>query len=217
MKILKVNQLVPGYSGAGPEKVSEELDKQAGRNFIDTINWESHSYRPLVEFALAYYKSGLLLKYYVREESFRAVITENNGNVYEDSCVEFFVAPYDDGLYYNFEFNGIGTCLVGIGSGREGRERLATDITDKIIRSSSAGTKPVEVIEGLTAWTITIIIPFDVFVRHRIADPAGMKMRANFYKCGDKMRTPHYLTWNPVISPRPDFHRPEHFGLLEFI
>lgn len=217
MKILQVNKLALASAGAGPDDISEELDRQAGRNFIDTINWESYSYRPLVEFSLAYFQRGLLLKYYVREESFRALITENDGNVYEDSCVEFFVAPSDDGLYYNFEFNGIGTCLAGIGRERQGRERIRPEITDKIIRKSSAGTTPVEGIEGITSWTITIMIPFDLFLRHRIENPAGMKMRANFYKCGDKMKTPHYLTWNPVMTPRPDFHRPEHFGMLEFI
>ncbi|MBT5542155.1 MAG: hypothetical protein HOK34_04920, partial [Gammaproteobacteria bacterium] len=27
---------------------------------------------------------------------------------------------------------------------------------------------------------------------------------------------PHYLTWNPVETSNPDFHRPEFFGKLIF-
>ena len=41
-------------------------------------------------------------------------------------------------------------------------------------------------------------------------------LKANFYKCGDKLSVPHYLSWNPVTTEKPDFHRPEYFGLLEF-
>ena len=39
---------------------------------------------------------------------------------------------------------------------------------------------------------------------------------ANFYKCGDDTTKPHYISWNPVKSINPDFHRPEHFGILNF-
>ena len=48
----------------------------------------------------------------VEEEHVRAVTTEDNGPVWEDSCVEFFVAdPVGDG-YFNFEINCIGTALA---------------------------------------------------------------------------------------------------------
>ena len=35
-----------------------------------------------------------------------------------------------------------------------------------------------------------------------------------FYKCGDKTAHPHFLSWNPVGTPAPDFHRPDFFGEL---
>ena len=38
----------------------------------------------------------------------------------------------------------------------------------------------------------------------------------NFYKCGDKQVEPHYLSWNPVLTDNPDFHRPEYFGKVIF-
>lgn len=40
----------------------------------------------------------------------------------------------------------------------------------------------------------------------------GLRLRGNFYKCGDATVQPHYLAWNPVTSETPAFHRPEDFG-----
>ena len=51
-----------------------------------------------------------------------------------------------------------------------------------------------------------VILPLDV------SDPESI--RANFYKCGDKTAHPHYLSWSPIDTPKPDFHRPEFFGEL---
>jgi hypothetical protein len=28
--------------------------------------------------------------------------------------------------------------------------------------------------------------------------------------------TPHFVTWNPVGTTQPDYHRPEYFGKIEF-
>ena len=41
-------------------------------------------------------------------------------------------------------------------------------------------------------------------------------MKANFYKCGDRLKQQHYLSWNPIDLPRPNFHCPEFFGELTF-
>jgi len=50
-----------------------------------------------------------------------------------------------------------------------------------------------------------------------VANPApGVAWRANLNKCADGMSHPHWLTWAPVGVPRPDLHRPEFFGILEF-
>lgn len=43
---------------------------------------------------------------------------------------------------------------------------------------------------------------------------AGQILKANFYKCGDRCRSPHFLSWCAIQSPQPDFHRPEDFGYL---
>ena len=43
---------------------------------------------------------------------------------------------------------------------------------------------------------------------------SGTVIRANCYKCGDLTVKPHYLSWNPVVNPTPDFHRSCDFGAM---
>ena len=53
-----------------------------------------------------------------------------------------FVAPSDDGIYYNFEFNAIGTCLMGSGTGRHDRKRSDPSVIAGIRYLASAGSLP---------------------------------------------------------------------------
>ena len=68
---------------------------------IDTINWKGYNYKPDVALSIAYSDHEIFLKYYITENYFKAEKTESNQMVCEDSCVEFFVSPEDDGIYYN--------------------------------------------------------------------------------------------------------------------
>jgi len=170
-----------------------------------------------VEFSIAYSENEIFLKYYITENYFKAEKTETNQMVCEDSCVEFFVSPEEDGIYYNLEFNGIGTVLLGTGTGRENSTRANPEIISKIRRLSSVGEKPVKEKSGEFKWTITIAIPFEVFFHHKVKNLKGKTFRANFYKCGDMLTVPHYVTWNPVGTENPDYHQPKYFGLLKFV
>jgi hypothetical protein len=58
---------------------------------------------------------------------------------------------------------------------------------------------------------------FDKLKDHKIKELKGKTFRANFYKCGDMLSVPHYVTWNPVGTKKPDYHQPAYFGLLKFI
>jgi hypothetical protein len=62
-----------------------------------------------------------------------------------------------------------------------------------------------------------VAIPVESFFRHSVKELKGKTFTANFYKCGDKLTQPHYLTWNPVGTRNPDYHQPEYFGVLKFI
>jgi hypothetical protein len=216
MEIVKIKKLQFDALLPDLEIVSATLDKISPGNRVDKINWPQYDYRPDVKFSTGYTENELLLKYYITEDYFKAEMTETNQPVYEDSCVEFFVSPANDGIYYNFEFNGIGTCLMGAGTGRNDRKKISPDVIALIRRKTSPGKAPVNERKGRYSWAITIAIPYRVFMHHNIGDPEGQTFMANFYKCGDKMTVPHYLTWNPIKTAKPDFHRPEYFGLLKF-
>ena len=58
------------------------------------------------------------------------------------------------------------------------------------------------------------MIPFDLLGLDSDALPE--KLRGNIYKCGDRTAHPHYLSWAPIGTPSPDFHRPEYFGEVLF-
>jgi hypothetical protein len=215
MKAIDVPFLVFDSDFPLMEAVSGKLDNLT-RNKIDQLNWEGFNYRPDTDFSIGYTGHEIMLKYFVTEEYFKAEKTETNQNVFEDSCVEFFVSPADDGIYYNLEFNGIGTCLLGSGTSRTDRLRANPGIISGIRRITSSGTEPITERKGRYDWTITVAIPLKVFFHHKIQTLKGATASANFYKCGDKLTVPHYVTWSPVGTLKPDFHRPEFFGTIRF-
>lgn len=216
MKTLKVNKLKFADSCPGLNDISEKLDTLKGKQGIEEINWDGFNYKPDVRFAIGYTDNEILLKYYVTEKHFKAEKTRSNQMVCEDSCVEFFVSPADDGIYYNMEFNGIGTCLLRAGTARENSAKADPEIISGIRRKTSLGSNPISVKEGIISWTITIAIPLNVFFHHKIKKLTGSIFRANFYKCGDMLAVPHYVTWSPVGTSKPDFHQPDFFGMLKF-
>ena len=217
MKVAEVRKT--DLKSATPEinEISDMLDRQDQRLHIDTVNWKGYDYKPEVEVSVAYSDNEIFLKYYISEYYFKAEKTMTNQMVCEDSCVEFFVSPEDDGIYYNIEFNGIGTCLLGTGTARENSTRCNPEVISKIRRLTSVGTEPVSESEGKFEWSITIAIPLGVFFHHKVNELKGKSFRANFYKCGDMLKVPHYVTWNPVGTENPDYHQPAYFGMLKFV
>jgi hypothetical protein len=67
-------------------------------------------------------------------------------------------------------------------------------------------------------WTLEYRIPVRVLAKYsKVQRPApGVRRRAHFYKCADETSRPHWLTWSPVTSAAPAFHRPEYFGTPSF-
>jgi Carbohydrate-binding family 9 len=216
MKVIEVKREVFSEPVPALEEISDRLDKLGKGHKIDILNWDAYTYKPDVRFNIAYGENEIFMKYYVREDHFKAEKTETNQMVCEDSCVEFFVSPLDDAIYYNIEFNAIGTCLLGSGTGRHDSKRASAEIISGIRRMGSAGREAIPESAGKYSWTLTIAIPLATFFHHRITELKGKTFRANFYKCGDMLSVPHYVTWNAVGTEKPDYHRPEYFGMVKF-
>lgn len=196
------------------EEISEcfNVKKKA---VIDVINWEKFKYKPEVTFKIVYSTYGLYIKYDVFEQSVLADKAKTNDPVYKDSCVEFFVSP-GDGLYYNFEFNCIGTKYAGSGESRDTGVTMEREKVDKIRTYSTLGDSTFNEIKGDKAWSLIVEIPFEIFTDKSIEEIKGSSMKANFYKCGDELSVPHFVSWNNIDTREPDFHRPEYFGLINF-
>lgn len=217
MKTLNIQKIAVG----SPQQAAElpALLDEAGIAFqpINQVNWpDEYPYQPVVAFRMAYTDQALLLHFRVSEESVRSVAGADNGPVWEDSCVEFFSIPANDGVYYNMECNCTGRLLVGGGIGRQGRERAPQAVLDQVSRWSSLGTGDMEERPAPDQWEVALIIPFSTYFLHHITSMEGCTMRANFYKCGDKLSKPHFLSWNPINWPKPNFHLPDFFGQLQF-
>ncbi|MBF1073685.1 MAG: hypothetical protein HXL32_03115, partial [Prevotellaceae bacterium] len=102
-------------------------------------------------------------------------------------------------------------------SGRNNRIGAPANILNQISRWSSSGHKPFGQLNQPQKWELALIIPVSAFFCHHIQSLSGRTVRANFYKCGDKTLNPHFLSWNAINSPSPDFHRPDCFGELTFL
>ncbi len=190
--------------------ISTQLDKLLIQE-INCFPWQNNKAETQVHFAIANSVSHVILKFKVREKTIRAVHTGINSPVYEDSCVEFFIA-FDETGYYNFEFNCIGAKLAEFGKGRNDRHFLPLLAIEKIRTETSIKNAA----DDFFLWDITIMIPFETFVHHQVKDLRNQECRANFYKCGDKLPAPHYISWAPIKSKDPDFHQPQYFGELIF-
>ncbi|MBQ7600824.1 MAG: carbohydrate-binding family 9-like protein [Lachnospiraceae bacterium] len=127
----------------------------------------------------------------------------------EDSCLEFFFAPCPpDRRYFNLEFNPNACLYLGIGSSIRDLTRLVPENAEELF------CPEVRMTEG--GWEIRYRVPFS-FVRRFFPDfrpHPGMKLRGNFYKCGDLTEREHYLSWNPISVIPVSFHRPDDFGEL---
>ena len=181
-------------------------------NPIACVNWKEYPYQPDVKFRAAHTGDAILLHYQVTEASVRAVATADDGRVWEDACVEFFLSPESNDFYYNFECNCAAKLLLHGGPAGGERPGATEDVLKSVKRWASLGTEPFEERVGECSWEVALVIPASAIFRHEIADLNGKAMRANFYKCGDLLQTPHFLSWSPIDLPQPKFHCPEFFG-----
>jgi hypothetical protein len=209
LKVIGVKEISYESSLTEISALMDRLDK----NEINNIPWPEYPYKPSASFTIAYGPDCVFLKYFISEKQIRAANDVPNSPVWQDTCVEFFVSFNDGKQYYNFEINCIGTILAAHGPDREHRDFLPEKTINEIKtfswidKLSSA---------GIIHWDLIAVIPLAAFIHDNITALPGTNARANFYKCGDALNEPHYLSWNEIKAPDPDFHLPAFFGNLYF-
>lgn len=211
---IPVLQCIDAYPDLG--EVSHAIEHQGAKTKISEVNWPDYNYKPEVILFIAHTKREILLKYRVIENHILARYTSIHSPVCRDSCVEFFISSIN-GFYYNFEFNCIGTPLVEYGKQGESRSFIDEEIISKIRILSTLGNKPIDTSKRDGKWELTVAIPFTLFNEDKFRKPYNHTYKANFYKCGEDLHLPHYLSWNRVDVDKPNFHTPDFFGEINFI
>jgi hypothetical protein len=174
---------------------------------------------PRTEVKIAYVDAAIHVMFRVRDRYVRAIATKHQDSVCGDSCVEFFFTPGPDPSkgYFNVEMNCGGTILFHYHSG-QGRVEVRRSDCDKVAKEHSLPAIIDPEIEEPVTWTVAYSIPLSVLAGYcPVSTPKPHTIwRGNFYKCADHTSHPHWLTWSPVDHPRPNFHLPQFFGVLEF-
>ncbi len=194
-----------------------KLLNEAGLHLsIDKVNWPNEFPKILpVSVHIAHDNDKLYLYYQVVGEELRAVNNKDFGSVWEDSCVEFFVQRKGERNYRNFEFNVHGVLLSANHESREESEKQSQQIMSSIVRFTTIRHDYKSQLE-LSDWTLYAEIPKDAIGFSSEEKLSNQSISANFYKCGDKTSEPHYISWNPINLPKPNFHVPQFFGELIF-
>jgi hypothetical protein len=187
---------------------------------IDTFPWYESGTRQSAVARALYDERALYLQYQVEDAHIASSVTTLNGDVYEDSCVEFFAAPHPDRslAYFNLEVNACGTFLLRYGPPDGERPYVTPALADRLrVDTPFEGATKAES-DSDDGWWVAVELPFAMlseFTDTTVAPDAGDEWRANFYRCGGET-DPQFAAWNPIDAPQPDFHRPEQFGRLRF-
>ncbi|MBD5224468.1 MAG: hypothetical protein HDS68_00640 [Bacteroidales bacterium] len=194
------------------EEVVNALEECGARFSIESLNWPSlFPYRPLTVVTAAHSERYLYIDFLVRCNYLRAVNFTDNSPVGEDSCVEFYVSPVPDSdIYWIFELNCVGTINAARCQGKRECVHLNEEALKKIKRYTSVGTRPFQEVEGSFIWNVAMAIPLELLGLKYSGKP--IELKGNFNKCASATSQPHYVSWAPIFTEEPDFHRPEFFG-----
>lgn len=196
---------------------SAEVFESVAEHNIGILNWEKEfSYRPDVRFRAFHNGKYFFIRYSVNEKETMALETCNGNYVYKDSCVEFFFKPEGEDKYYNFEWNACGVLDMSHRPDRHTSEGAPLDVLDSVLSESSLGKAPLALTENIGPWSLVVAIPASALFGSKIESWAGLRGSANFYKCGDGLPEPHYVSWAEIRTPAPDYHRPEFFKEIVF-
>ncbi len=179
-------------------------------DYVNCYPW-GDKYTPETAFRAVHTDDRLIVSLRCYEKDPVITVTEINGCVCNDSCIEFFFTPYSEvsDVYFNFEVNANPAYLFEYRWGD--RQHICTDCTEEELGTSVTYGKDHS---GRDFWQVDFAIPYAVIRRH-CPDcdlSSGSVIRANVYKCGCINQEVHYGTWSLVETEDVAFHIPEYFG-----
>lgn len=189
--------------------------------FENEINWQDVPEEKLgyflwdsakeynVYFRMCFLKGeGIALKMRCDETELRFVGKVRDDSVWEDSCMEMFLCPFEHrDEYVNFEINCNGVYLSQFGPERNNR-KFIKEITD-----TAPDVKTTITDDG---WSLELFVPCrlisEVFGEEFTADKCSIK--GNFTKCGDLTKYPHYGSFTELSTLDFGFHNPRLFAKI---
>lgn len=175
---------------------------------VEQYPWNC-AFRPRVYAQAAWNEEGIFIYMRAYEKDPRMTEEKDNGDIYMDSCLEFFVNPCPEEVFFcNFEVNPKGVMYLASGpealDDRTTEDRTAFDNFDL-----TASVKE-------EYWDVCYRVPTAYFKKFNpnFALAAEKILQANFYKCGDGTPVPHYGCWSPITSGEetPNFYHVSDFG-----
>lgn len=179
---------------------------------LDVFKWRDNGYEPDVFVKLFHDGENMYVHFTTWETEILGRYRSSADPVCDDSCVEMFLYPDGEKNYMNFETNVLGTLVLGLGAEKEVRDALSD--SHEIFDIKASVKKPDEYKDE--KWTIEYKVPFSFLKKYYPDYKIGDPLRANFYKCGEDVRYPHYGMWCEIIAEEEEFHLPEYFGKLIF-
>lgn len=83
---------IKSLDAADIETAADVLEENGTKSVIDTLNWpDQYPYKPITYFYIGRSADAVFIKYSVKGTMLKAVYSEDNSPVHEDSCVEFFL------------------------------------------------------------------------------------------------------------------------------
>ncbi len=214
--------------GAGPAPAPDAEWSDADWAHAETLEIrhfrpEGSDHRPQTSAKLLYDASGIHGIFRVQDRYVRCVRTRYQGQIWKDSCVEFFAQPRPERGYFDFEFNCGGAILcyhiINPERTRGGFKeyiRVPAAIGRTIRARSSLPRRTDPEIAAPVLWTLRFFIPFALFEYSLgpLGPLPGQVWHGNLFKCAEETSHPHWASWSPV--DQFNFHRPNCFGTIHF-
>lgn len=177
---------------------------------ISFYPWDISGYKPSCKVYATYNEQYLLLRFFSDETALYVKTMKDDGAVYMDNCMEFFVRPFaDDPHYFNFECNPLAKMIIGYQTKRGD----GLHITEQFKSSLAVQTG----ILDQSGWWVEYKIPaklFEKVLKRNFVFEKGMTLLGNFYCCAEHTEIEHFGCWSNIDLPSPEFHCPAFFGKI---
>lgn len=207
---------LPQLDDASAPELAALLSDRGAEAPIDCVNWPgAYPEAPEASVRIAHTDTFLYALFSIRATELRAMAAKDLDPVAQDTCFEMFLRPAGAPLYCNFEFNYLGVANVSRRPGRRDAVKFTPDLLARLVRIplSTAAPHDNRPADPATPARLIVKIPLDIIgFDTPVTFPA--RMEGNIYCCSDKATRPYYLSWAPIATEAPDFHRPDFFASL---